>query len=176
VTLEAQRGDAKGEAAHCLLLGDAALRPLFSPAAFVLPPQAVMLSPLRLGFGFCGRISSATVGKMQESTARDLVMSLVDQQMCDRKIRQQQFRTSHLFVGIAHRTQRHLAAFQSLLVPKLQPRNALDGGSCLLWTTNEAGASVAVRSRAGAPEREPSGPQPDRQRCPGGWISRDTVD
>jgi hypothetical protein len=43
--------------------------------------------------------------------------------MCDRKIRQQQFRTSHLFVahlfvGIAHRTQRHLAPFQSFISQK----------------------------------------------------------
>ena len=41
-----------------------------------------------------------------------------------------------------------------LLVPRLPPRNALDGGSSLLGPTNEAGASEAVRSWAGAPERE----------------------
>ena len=43
---------------------------------------------------------------------------------------------------------------QTLLVPRLQPRNAVEGGSCLLRPTNEAGASEAVRSWAGALERE----------------------
>ena len=42
----------------------------------------------------------------------------------------------------------------TVLVPRLQPRNALDGGSCLLRATHEAGASEAVRSWAGALERE----------------------
>ena len=42
----------------------------------------------------------------------------------------------------------------SLLVQRLQLRNALDGAFCLLMPTNEAGASEAVRSWAGAPERE----------------------
>ena len=40
------------------------------------------------------------------------------------------------------------------LVPGLQPWNKLSGGSCLHSATREAGASKAVRSKAGALERD----------------------